>query len=144
MVDRLLLDPHAPPTQCAVPPCLLIVDDDRDHRETVRDVLEEEGYVVETAVHGRDALSRLLDGTRPDLILLDLRMPEMDGWAFMAEMKARADLAQIPVVVTTQAGERVLNSAPVSAGYLAKPLDRARLLQTIACLLARKQQRSSQ
>lgn len=141
MVDRLSLDPDAP--HSALPPCLLIVDDDRDHRETVREVLEEEGYLIETAIHGRDALARLLDGTRPDLILLDLRMPEMDGWAFMAAMKAREDLAQIPVVVTTQGGERVLNSAPVSAGYLAKPLDRERLLQTIACLLTRKRQRRS-
>jgi CheY-like chemotaxis protein len=124
-------------------PCLLVVEDDQDHRDLVREVLEEQGYRVETAVHGRDALGRLLAGTRPDLILLDLRMPEMDGWAFMAEVKARAELAKIPVIVTSQAGERVLNSAPVSAGYLAKPIDRSRLLQTVDRLLWRNGQRSA-
>lgn len=143
MVDRISLDSHAAPSQPAAPPCLMIVEDDHDHREVVREVLEEQGYRVETAVHGRDALGRLLAGTRPDLILLDLRMPEMDGWAFMAEMKARAELANIPVVVTSQAGEKVINSAPVSAGYLNKPIDRARLLEIIDCLLWRQRHRSS-
>jgi CheY-like chemotaxis protein len=143
MVDWSALDPDALRFHCAAPPCLLIVDDDKDHRETVREVLEEQGYRVETAVHGRDALNRLLDGARPDLILLDLWMPEMDGWAFMAELKAREDLAGIPVVVTSQAGERVINSAPVSAGYLNKPLDRSRLLEIIDCLLWRRRRRGS-
>ncbi|MFT3765880.1 MAG: response regulator [Minicystis sp.] len=121
---------------------LLVVEDDPDHREIVREVLEEEGYRVETAAHGRDALSRLLAGLRPDLILLDMKMPVMDGWAFMAELKARAELAEIPVVVTSQEGDRVLNTAPVSAGYIDKPINRSRLLETIACLLWRKRQQS--
>jgi CheY-like chemotaxis protein len=65
----------------------------------------------------------------------------MDGWEFVAALKARPDWASIPVVVTSQGGPRVLSSAPVSAGYLAKPLDRSQLLQTIACCLWRRRDR---
>ena len=120
----------------------LVVEDDADHRATVRDILEEEGYRVDIAVHGGDALARVLAGPQPDLIVLDLVMPVMDGWAFMAELKARPALAAIPVVVISQGGEDVLNSAPVSAGYLAKPLDRSRLLETITNCLWRRQRQS--
>jgi CheY-like chemotaxis protein len=105
----------------------------------VRDLLEMEGYHVRTAGNGRDALETLRAGPSPQLILLDLRMPQMDGWAFMAELKARPALATIPVVVTSQWGPHVLNAAPVAAGYLDKPLDRGRLLQTIEhCLSLRR------
>ena len=114
-----------------------MVEDDPDHREAVREVLEEEGYLVRVAAHGREALEQVLRGPAPDLILLDLQMPVMDGWTFISELKARPDLAAIPVVVTSQGGDRVLNAAPVSAGYLAKPLDRSRLVQTIARCLSR-------
>ena len=118
---------------------LLVVEDDPDHRDAVREALEEEGYRVQTAAHGGDALQLLIEGLRPGVVLLDLRMPVMDGWTFMAELKARPELARIPVIVTSQAGERVLNTAPVAAGYLRKPLDRTRLLQTVARCLSRRQ-----
>jgi CheY-like chemotaxis protein len=122
---------------------ILVVEDDPEHCEAVRDLLEEEGYRVRAAGDGRDALERLLAGPPPDLILLDLRLPKMDGWAFMAELKARPDLARIPVVVTSQGGAHLLNTAPVSAGYLEKPLDRSRLLQTIETCLLRRQRSES-
>lgn len=65
------------------------------------------------------------------------------GWRFITELRARPGLADIPVVVMTGAGQRTLASAPVSAGYLAKPLDRERLLETIEAALARTKRRKS-
>src|SRR4051812_14163920 len=88
MLGQPLLDPEdAPPAPRARPPGLLVIEDDTDHREVVRDVLEEEGYQVDTAAHGRAGLARLSSGPPPDLILLDLMMPVMDGWEFMAALK---------------------------------------------------------
>jgi CheY-like chemotaxis protein len=141
MLSRPPLDPEDPPPSCPVPRALLVVEDDADHRAIVQDILEDEGYRVDTAVHGQDALARLTSmvGGLPDLILLDMLMPVMDGWAFMAALKERPLLARIPVLVTSCGGDRVLSSAPVAAGYLAKPLDRSRLLETICGCLWRRQ-----
>src|ERR1700733_15191359 len=140
MVGRPFLDPEDPSPSQAVPRALLVVEDDPDHREIVRDILEEEGYRVDTAIHGQDALTRLasMSGALPDLILLDMLMPVMDGWAFMAALKERPALSAIPVLVTSCGGDRVLSAAPVAAGYLAKPLDRSRLLETIGWCLWRR------
>jgi two-component system, NtrC family, response regulator AtoC len=126
----------AAPDPRTVPAGLLVVEDDVDHRTTVCEILEEEGYRVETAIHGRDALGRLLAGPPPDLILLDLMMPEMDGWVFIAELHARPDLATIPILVTSQPGNRVPESASIR--QMSKPLDRTRLLQTVSSCLWRR------
>jgi CheY-like chemotaxis protein len=115
---------------------VLVVEDDTDHRDSVRTVLEEEGYRVEGAADGRAALDRLLSAPPPDLVLVDLMMPVMDGRQLMTEMKARPSLAEIPVVVMTGAGRRLLYAAPVAAGYLEKPISSARLLETLAASLA--------
>ena len=91
---------------------ILLVDDDGDVRETIREALEEEGHRVTSAANGQEALSLLRDGkVRPDLILLDIMMPEMDGWAFRAEQRKHPELASIPVVVFTAYG------SPRDAGY---------------------------
>jgi two-component system, chemotaxis family, chemotaxis protein CheY len=128
--------PSAPTS--TLPPSILVIDDDDDLRGVVADSLEEAGYRVQTAVHGRDALTQMLDGLFPDLILLDLLMPEMNGWALMAELKARPALAAIPVVVVSAGGDKALNSAPVNAGCLAKPFALSRLLDTVERCLALK------
>src|SRR5580692_4244467 len=70
---------------------LLVVDDDADLRDALTDVLGEAGYHVETAIDGSDALVRMQGRPLPDLIVLDLLMPVMNGWTFMAELKARPD-----------------------------------------------------
>jgi CheY-like chemotaxis protein len=128
-----------PPSSGGSPRLVLVIDDDLDLRATVRDILEEEGgFSVETASNGREALERLDAGPPPDLILLDLVMPVMNGWAFMAELKARPTLAPIPVVAISGSGDNVLNSAPVCAGYLSKPVGVSLLLETVARCLARK------
>src|SRR5688572_12608172 len=113
---------------------ILIVDDDADVRESVGDALVEEGYRVASAANGRAAL-RLLqnDALRPDLILLDIMMPEMDGWAFRAEQRRDQALAAIPVLVFTAYGTpREVAQKLQADGYLRKPLRLEELLATIA------------
>lgn len=116
---------------------LLVVEDDDDYRAILTDTLEEAGYSVVSAIHGLDALTRLRAGMKPAVILLDMMMPVMDGWSFMAELKQDTALASIPIIATTGGGDRVLISAPVSAAYLNKPISRERLLATIELCISR-------
>jgi len=78
---------------------IMLVDDDNDHRKTLAEALEQEGFVVSQADNGRVALDALQGGARPALILLDMVMPVMDGWRFREAQRADPTLAHIPVVV---------------------------------------------
>jgi CheY-like chemotaxis protein len=78
---------------------VLLVEDDRDIREVVAQLLEHSRCRVRTAAHGKEALAQLASGFVPHVILLDLVMPVMNGWAFRAEQLQRPDLAAIPVVL---------------------------------------------
>src|SRR5262249_17483012 len=78
----------------------LVVDDEADQREIVRRMLEAEGWAVEEAMNGREALTRL-EGPGPALILLDLIMPEMDGFEILPEISQRESSKTIPVIVIT-------------------------------------------
>jgi CheY-like chemotaxis protein len=81
-------------------PRVLVIDDDEDIRETLQAVLEDQGFAVACAANGRQAMDMLLrDESNPALILLDLTMPEMDGWAFRREQQSVRRLADIPVVL---------------------------------------------
>jgi CheY-like chemotaxis protein len=80
---------------------VLLVEDDDDLREVLAECLRFEGYEVEEAADGADALARLQVGARPALVLLDLVMPRMDGRQLLAAMRVDADLADIPVVLAT-------------------------------------------
>jgi len=82
---------------------VLIVDDDRDIRETLGELLAEDGFAVEAAWNGETALNRLEAGFRPDVIILDLMMPVMDGLTFRALQRKHPALADIPVVGLTAA-----------------------------------------
>ena len=75
---------------------ILVVDDDPDVRDAVADVLADEGYGVTGVGSGREALQHLQQHMRPSLILLDMMMPEMDGWLLRQELKKSPDLASIP------------------------------------------------
>lgn len=83
---------------------ILVVDDDRDIREAMRDVLTDEGYHVEAASNGAEALDLLRKGVEPAVILLDLMMPVMDGWTFRQRQRLEGGLAGIPVVLLTALG----------------------------------------
>ena len=82
---------------------ILVIEDDDAVRETIAEALAEEGLSVRCAAHGLNALHLLRSGLRPDVILLDLMMPVMDGWEFRDEQSRDPGLASIPVVVVTAA-----------------------------------------
>ncbi|HEY0156818.1 MAG TPA: response regulator [Thermoanaerobaculia bacterium] len=86
---------------CLQPPCpVLVIDDDPSARSLTRAMLEKEGWAVTEAENGIDAL-RIMESERPSLIFLDLMMPEMDGFAFAAEVGRHREWRSIPIVVVT-------------------------------------------
>jgi CheY-like chemotaxis protein len=117
----------------------LVVDDDRDLRDTLRDVLEEVGYSVASAEDGLDALAQLLGSSRrPDLILLDLQMPNMDGIEFRDEQLKLAEIASIPVAVLTADKDGKTKAAALNtAACLSKPLKLLQLLTLIPKVISR-------
>lgn len=113
---------------------VLVVDDDETVRESLRGFLIDEGYRAATAADGDDALRYL--GSRlaqPELILLDLAMPTVDGRRFLAERRSNPVLSAIPVIIVT--AER-LNEFPGAARVLRKPLDLDRLSEAMVETLA--------
>ncbi|HSP93377.1 MAG TPA: response regulator [Thermoanaerobaculia bacterium] len=80
---------------------VLVVDDDYAVLDAFKDVLEDEGYEVSVAANGLEALKELRQGARPDVILLDLMMPVMNGWEFRQEQLRDQALSAIPTVIVT-------------------------------------------
>jgi CheY-like chemotaxis protein len=113
-----------------VTPCILIIDDDRDLRETLGALLSDEGFAIEASWNGRTALDRLESGYRPDAIVLDLMMPVMDGLEFRALQRRQPALASIPVLGLTA------NPMP-SADFvcLRKPLRFETLIAAVRALI---------
>ena len=111
-------------------PLVLVVDDDPDILDAICDILDAEGYAVARARHGGEALERVAE-RRPDLILLDLMMPVMDGWQFREAQVQNAELAKIPVVVVSAAGRDRLERIDADA-YLSKPVDLEELLGCVS------------
>lgn len=112
---------------------VLVVDDDTDIREVIGETLEDAGYRVRSAANGREALSELddvvteNDEDRPCLILLDMMMPEMNGWEFLDRRSRDPRLHDIPVVVVSASAV-----APEHAeGFMRKPVDLDGLLETV-------------
>jgi two-component system response regulator MprA len=110
---------------------VLVVDDDPDILDAVCDILEGESYRVARARHGAEALERLA-GERPDVILLDLMMPVMDGIAFAQALRTRGTDAEIPIVVISADGNPQKAAAVGARGFLAKPFDIDALLAEVA------------
>ncbi len=99
---------------------VLVVDDDEGIRDMLAMALADEGYQVDTAAHGAAALA-VLDAATPDVILLDMRMPIMDGWEFARRYRERPG-EHAPIVVVTAARDAGDRAAQVEAnGFLAKP-----------------------
>lgn len=116
-------------------PLILVVDDDASILETVSSILAMEGYAVETATNGREALEKL-GHTRPFLVLLDMRMPILDGWGFAREMKARGESVPIVVMTAAQDARRWANEIGAAA-YVPKPFEVPDLLDTVERLQGR-------
>ena len=118
---------------------MLIVEDDRDTREMLGRFLELEGFEVRTAANGKLALQTLHeDVLHPCVIILDLMMPVMNGWQFREIQRTDPSLAEIPVVVVTAAGPRDDIPTINADGWLSKPVDFDRLLETIGPLCDRQ------
>jgi DNA-binding response OmpR family regulator len=115
---------------------VLVVDDDPDICAFLEDALEDSGYEVRTAADGRLALALLRDW-RPDLILLDLMMPGVNGWAFRHAQLVQQCLASIPVVVMSAGYGAQREAAKLrAAAGLDKPFDLDELLATVTALTA--------
>jgi DNA-binding response OmpR family regulator len=108
---------------------VLIIEDDEDVRETLAQILEDEGLSTLAARNGQEALDLLhTEGVNPSLILLDLMMPVMNGWEFRRQMESDASIPQTPVVVMSA---RSRDHTVASAAWLQKPLRVDELLTTI-------------
>ncbi|WP_224362661.1 response regulator [Hyalangium versicolor] len=112
---------------------VLVVEDHSDSREMLEEFLSEEGFIVESAVNGLQALERLMRAPRPDVVLLDLMMPVMTGWDLMARVAEEPSLWGLPVIVVSGAGA----TRPLPQGILTsipKPLDLNLLMETLGNL----------
>lgn len=110
---------------------VLVIDDDADARDLLERLLTREGFGVISARNGKEGL-QLAQQLRPSIITLDVMMPEMDGWAVLAALKADPDLLQIPVIMTSFIENREIGYALGAADYVTKPIQKARFLSVLA------------
>ncbi len=119
---------------------ILIIDDAKEIHESLNEALGFEGYEVSSAFHGLDALqtlARMDDKLLPDIILLDLMMPVMDGHKFLEEILVanNARYAHIPIVVMTAKADPVFNGTNRPIALLSKPMTIDRLFETVRCFI---------
>jgi urea transport system substrate-binding protein len=111
-------------------PIILVVEDDEYCRDLVEQILGMNGYLVQGAANGLEAL-RMLETTAPDLILLDMKMPVMNGWEFSRRLKEQRDRT-IPFVIVSAAEDIQLRAQETGAdGWLEKPFELTDLLNTV-------------
>ena len=118
---------------------ILYVEDNSDNRKLVRRVLEAEGYLVTEAKDGQQAMERLLS-ERVDLALMDINMPEVDGYTLTARIKSMPQFAHLPIVAVTanvMRGDRERSLQAGCDGYIQKPIDIDTLSQQIERFLGR-------
>ena len=117
-------------------PLILIVDDDASIREIVGRVLEDEGYRIETATNGLEGLDQFYRVT-PDLIILDVKMPEMDGWETLGRVR---EISNCPVIMLTAFGSTndIIQGLELGADdYLVKPFGVQELIARVDAVLRR-------
>ncbi len=118
---------------------ILVAEDNAVNRELLRELLELRGYTVLEACDGQEALETI-EQTHPELLLLDIGMPVLDGFAVVRKIRENPRLAQLPVVAVTAYAmrgdrEKILNSG--FDGYLSKPVDPSSLTKELDRLLAK-------
>jgi CheY-like chemotaxis protein len=115
------------------PPLVMVVDDDPEILKALVGVLRDESYETMAAMNGVEALHRLRHGPRPDLIVLDLMMPQMDGIELAERLRADAELADVPVLLFS-ANDRVkLHAKELGAlSHVKKPVDLDLLLDLVS------------
>ena len=114
---------------------VLVVDDDKSVLELAERLLNKEGYSVVTTDHPAGAL-QLARTVKPDLVMLDVLMPECDGWTVLAALRADKATAQVPVIIMSIMDERKRALDAGAASVVAKPIDRAMLLRTLTSVIA--------
>jgi CheY-like chemotaxis protein len=111
---------------------ILVVDDDVEIRQALTDVLEDEHYTVVCAANGREAIAMVEEGLRPDLILLDVMMPVMDGWHFLSARLAYPQLVEIPIIIISAGMEAAREAKKVGVcDVIRKPLHISSLVEHI-------------
>jgi len=121
---------------------IMVVEDNLDEAKLIKMVLEGEGYEAVCAFNGKEALEKVAS-EKPDLIVLDIMMPEMDGFAFCSELRSTAGNEDVPVVLLTGVAKHIHDTKYPLDGvlradaqeYLEKPVKPEELLQTISRLL---------
>jgi two-component system, cell cycle response regulator DivK len=124
---------------------ILIAEDNATNRELFRELLEARGYAVDEACNGPEAL-RMLEQAQPDLLLLDIGMPVLDGFAVVRAIRKNPRLAALPVLAVTAYAmqgdrERILNSG--FDGYLSKPINAKLLVKELDRLLHKGKERNA-
>jgi CheY-like chemotaxis protein len=120
---------------------LLVVDDDTAIRETLRAILEDEGYAVAVACNGREALDLLQAGPLPGLCIIDLVMPVLNGWELCEELARRPALQRVPILLVSANSELDHRPAGLETVHvMRKPIAFDRLLEHVArhCRAARR------
>lgn len=133
------MNPSAAPT--APVPTILVVDDEERNVKLLEVLLQAEGYATVSALNGREALAAAVSAC-PDLILLDIMMPDMDGFETVAQLKANPRTRQVPVIMVTSLDDRDTKQRALLAGaeeFLSKPIIRADLTVRVRNLLRLKQ-----
>src|SRR6476469_772309 len=116
-------DMYSPHSHESIDKDVLIVEDEQDLSDLLMDVLETEGHTARTAGNGLEALSRIKE-RRPQLILLDMMMPVMDGWQYIERLRANEEWTNIPVVVMTAVYDMSsLERKTGAKAILTKPFD---------------------
>ena len=129
----------APEPAAAAPARILVTDDDPHIRALLQDVLESDGYLVDTAVHGKEAVEKVYR-LPPDLMLLDVEMPEMTGWEVVAKIRSDALLQNLPVLMLTSlaGSDDKIHGLDLGANdYLTKPFNPGELLARVRGVLKR-------
>ena len=112
---------------------ILIVEDQEDNRTILRDVLSTVGYELIEALNGEDGV-KLAQNERPDLILMDIQLPKMDGYEATQQIKSIAELKTVPIIAVTSyalSGDEAKARAAGCDGYIAKPFSPRELLAKI-------------
>jgi len=124
-----------------LPPRILVADDDKSIVKVVRGYLEQAGYAVLTAADGETAL-HMLRRERPDLVILDLMMPGLDGWEITRVVRADGLLAATPIIMLTAHGEdtdKIVGLALGADDYVTKPFNGREVVARVNALLRRTQ-----
>jgi len=119
-------------------PAILVLDDSATIIMSLSRILKNAGYQVDTAVNGKEGMAKLAGGLKPNVILTDLNMPQMDGIAFIKEARKSASTRFTPIIVlTTESGTQKRDEARVAgaSGWLTKPTEPEQLLSALKQLL---------